>query len=250
MVPNFPTYEVTLKSNFNNSAQERSQFAIDFLLAISVTDIDLILAHSAGMYAAVQVIDDERFSIRNLALINPGAGISILNARYSIILKRFIFRQLNELYKTFLGRRLIEPVYLWLHSYVTQRNPKVPKDLNVALLQACVVAYTDADHVNRCISNLKAKLEDGKLKLLMIFSERDGFISVNRLYELAKYLSDGDDTFEYYDEFGNVESDPNKLNHIGRQYIVVTRKGGHLFFVNDRDKVVEKAMQKFLMHRL
>ena len=244
IVPNFPTYTVTLTTKFNNSAQERSQFIKDFLATLNIFQIALVVAHSAGMYAAVQLLDDERFNVDNLVFINPAAGISILNARYRIILYRFVFRQLNSLYKLDSFREYMQPLVERIIDTASRNNPNVPSDMDIALLQACVIAYTDADDINKSIDNLKAKINENKIKLLMIFSEKDRFISVKKMYELAKFLSDNE-TFEYYDEIGNVE----KNVEFKLPYITISRKGDHIFFVKD-PSIVEKAMNKFLTHKL
>jgi len=58
IAPKFPNYGLTKKTPFCHSPAEKSEYIKDFLQAINVDRVDLLLCHSSGLFVAARLIND------------------------------------------------------------------------------------------------------------------------------------------------------------------------------------------------
>ncbi|KAF7493312.1 hypothetical protein SSS_07981 [Sarcoptes scabiei] len=83
IVPNYPDFKLTIQTKvFRHSSEEKFQFVKDFLLAINVKRIDLLLSHSSSVYpTTLMLFDQNQISIKAVGLFNPAGHRRIMAMR-------------------------------------------------------------------------------------------------------------------------------------------------------------------------
>jgi len=65
-------YELTEKKKFGHFVEEKTQYILDFLRAINVNKIDMIISHSSAIYVTMMLLNTEvAASLKSLVLLNP-----------------------------------------------------------------------------------------------------------------------------------------------------------------------------------
>lgn len=264
IAPNFPPYSITTTTGkFNHSARERTQYVKDFLNAINIKNIDIVIVHSAGFLSAVLLSEDAQFKIDKIVLINPGATYHLLQNTW-VKLFAFNYRIFNAMYKRQFLRVLMEPCVKTFIGTASKVSSFVASDHSHVLLQGnqtslrliwlqfslvagAITSYTDVNEIVTGIDNLRQKLENNNIKLLLIFSEKDELIPKANFYALASKLGaharDENTSFEYYDIDENLEK---CRKGTAQPWVTVFRAGSHIFFMKNTS-VVNDVISKFIM---
>lgn len=237
IVPNFPEYVATVKTKvlFRHSADEKAAYLRDFLQAIGVNKIDLLVSHSsavfpsliilmngskaainikqqqqAGKVAPVIVKFEQPIEIGSLALLNPAGH------RLPMSMKPSWFKCGSvRFYQHKLGRSLFRKLG---PSFLTVVGVPVRVDnMDNVMLSATVMRNSKC---KRVMQQLK-QLSEMKLPTLLVFSENDKLIEKEIFYEMSNFMNLNNKSFDIFDNEGNIE--------LSRKYTITTHKLSHGF---------------------
>ncbi|XP_055947019.1 uncharacterized protein LOC129980663 [Argiope bruennichi] len=77
IAPNFPGSDNIQPTKFRHTPEEKAEFVRDFLRALRVPSVDLILCHSSALFPGLHLsLENKSISVNSLALINP-TGLDI-----------------------------------------------------------------------------------------------------------------------------------------------------------------------------
>uniref|UniRef100_T1KWT8 AB hydrolase-1 domain-containing protein n=1 Tax=Tetranychus urticae TaxID=32264 RepID=T1KWT8_TETUR len=84
--PNFPTYSLTKAKKFGHYAEEKAEYILDFLKALQLTRIDMLISHSSSIYPSVIILESEYGStLKSLVFLNPCGHRRIQAMKYPLL---------------------------------------------------------------------------------------------------------------------------------------------------------------------
>jgi len=240
IAPNFPNFSYTLDTGcFWHSAEEKSEFIVDFLRHINVTTVDCLVAHSMAAYAAsylwIYANWDTYFKLGSICLLSPVGMYKFSRKdrlRYSLI---------TNMCRSLALRQLIPK------SLFTTRNKMLPRSGSVLSnfeMKAWKTLTLYLSNYSNYHFRLKA-LTLSKIPTLFTFSSNDKLYSPNvffdQLFELEAQIEDFDIYEQYENELIQVSTNQSWLK------VVDFRSAGHYMF-NTHPDVIHLYIDE-LLHR-
>ncbi|KAG9510577.1 hypothetical protein GZH46_00878, partial [Fragariocoptes setiger] len=235
IAPNFPAMRETVSTIFKHSADEKAAYLTDFLRAIQVDTIDLLISHSSAVFPSLLMINERQINIRSLALFNPPGH------RLPRSMKPTWFKCGSvKFYQNKFGRavfRLCGPQFLRIVG-----APVKVDNMDNVMLSATVMKHSRCKRVKEQLQQLSAM----KLPTLLLFSENDKLIEKEIFYEMTHLMSLDSTKFDYYDENGKLERSGSSDSDWIR--VIVFKAGGHYSYLNYAPIVGQAITQ--LVHRV
>ncbi|KAI2807613.1 hypothetical protein RDWZM_005117 [Blomia tropicalis] len=235
IVPNYPDFNLTIRSKvFRHSAEEKYHFVKEFLQAINVQSIDLLLAHSSAIYPAVLLSDDTRSNvkIRSVAFFNPAGHRRIMAMRPAWFTEGSV-----KVYQNKLGRMVFNA---FGKSFIKATNTVTvkPENMNNVILSAQTMRYSNYKQLEKGLVNLR---DSGKPSL-WVFSKNDRLVEKEIFYEMVDIMGAKDENFQTYDDNGTLIS---KYQNDSNLRVIAFEIGGHYAFLKYSDEVIDQC-DKFL----
>ncbi|CAG2113591.1 unnamed protein product [Medioppia subpectinata] len=234
IAPNFPDYSVTIKTDiFRHSAEEKTEFIKDFLRAIGINRIDVMIAHSSAIYPTTMLWCDQKGPrIESFVLLNPGGHRRIKAMRPVWYTEGGV-----KVYQNKWGRTLFQ-IFGTAFLNITKTVTVKADNMNNVILSASTMRYSRFKQLEEKL----IKLRESKIPVLLVFSENDRLIEKEIFYEMAEILGANEDNISIYDENGCLEKDGSVDDTIK---VVSFRSGGHYCFLKYTN-VVNKACDQLL----
>lgn len=169
----------------------------DFLKAIDVPRVDLLVTHSSGCYPGLKLWrDGDGPEVRSIALINASGHRRIRAMKPAWFIDNSVRMYLN-------------PVGRWIYRHVApivfkaMNVPVKPENVDNVLLSATTVFYSEIANLPSYLTAVKEK----QVPLLFVFSENDKLVESKVFFEMTDMLGATEDHFARFDKEGNLEKD-------------------------------------------
>lgn len=247
IAPNFPDYSATLDHNFRHSPQERMNFIIEFLDAVKVNKIDLIVGHSSAVYTIFELLDhcyhntsgNPRRRIKSIGLFSTPSYDLPQNMAATpfrlLVLKLFDFPIFRPIITA-----LIES-FVRIQGIQNRVDKNKIDDL---LIAASAVGYSD---YNKMKDQLKL-VNVHNIPVILVYGTSDRLIPTSCFNQLTRDLGvDPRGGVKYYNSDGKVQKDILKSNDL--VYVSQFESGGHYTFQRYSEQV-NKDVHEFLLGKV
>ncbi|GAB6019576.1 Cytochrome b5 reductase 4 [Chamberlinius hualienensis] len=197
IAPNFPGCGHTPMDpgrDFSHTDQEKATFVLDFLTALDITKVDLLLSHSAAIYPTTYILEATNL-VKSLVLLMPG-GLEPLT-RYWKIMNAYLF--ITEFLRNFGKRKPLSSLEFLLLLY----NPRLK--LNMEQVDSTVKTLVFANH-ERAASVLE-RLSFSKFPILLMHSTDDHIVGPH-MHTVLKALRISDDVMSKYNSENKLITSP------------------------------------------
>jgi len=233
IVPNFPTYDITTKTRvFRHSAREKKEYIKDFLKAIGINRIDLLVSHSSAIYPTALLWSDQNAPyINSIAFINPSGHRRIKAMRPKMLTSVFVRVYQKQLGRAFM--RLLGTTVLSITGC-----PVRPDNMDNVILSATTMVYSKFRYLSETLSMMR----DKQVPVMLVLSENDKLVDTDISYELAEILGAREENFSTYNQYSVLEKERQTDSF---PWIVVLPHGGHYSFKN-HPKLVNESIGNFM----
>ncbi|RWS12211.1 DUF1057 domain containing protein-like protein, partial [Dinothrombium tinctorium] len=218
IAPNFPDYSLTEVTHFfRHTPEEKTEYLKDFLKAIDINEIDLVVSHSSSVYPALHLWDEGVPKVKSLALINP-AG----HRRIKAMKPKWFIDGSVRVYLNPLGRwiyRKLGNTILTLQGVPVKIN-----NIDNVLLSATTMYHSEVHKLTHYLNAVKEK----RTPCLYVFSVNDKLIEEKIFLEMAQQLGLTESEFNEFDVEGSlVKRGLSNSNVVAMRF----QSGGHYAFL-------------------
>ena len=196
IIPNFPDFNYTIKNDcFWHSAEEKSEFIMDFLKHLNVKNIDCLVAHSMAAYTAsylwIYAGLEDYFKLGSVCLLSP-VGMYKFRRRHKIKLKLITNMCRSRLLSKLLPARLMNFYTL---------TPKGPSSTNFELSawRALTLGLSNYEKYTLRLKMLAFK----RIPTIVTFSSNDKLYSPNMYFDQLFELDINYDDYDIYEQYEN-----------------------------------------------
>uniref|UniRef100_T1KFT7 AB hydrolase-1 domain-containing protein n=2 Tax=Tetranychus urticae TaxID=32264 RepID=T1KFT7_TETUR len=257
--PNFPTYSLTKAKKFGHYAEEKAEYILDFLKALQLTRVDMLISHSSSIYPSVIILESEYGStLKSLVFLNPCGHRRIQAMKYPLLDKTSAYFYQYKFFRFFI-KHFGKPVLIIASKFISLFYLYMLDDsikstgivINIPDRKSsgitCLHKLCDSFQVfslssiifitilSKRLEQLKANKEIAKM---LIFSENDKLIQKEIFYEMAKMLGIESDNIEVYDHNGLQQK--SSIDS-GYPKGIALQDGGHYAFLS-HSKIVNEAI--------
>ncbi|RWS26338.1 DUF1057 domain containing protein-like protein [Leptotrombidium deliense] len=195
IAPNFPNYCITETTKvFRHSADEKAEYIKDFLDAIAVKKIDLLVTHSSAIYPSALLWESNTSpDITAIAMINPSGHRRIKAMRPKIVTSPVV-RVYQNKYGRFLVRKFGSHVLSVTGCAVKHNN------MDNVILSATTMVYSRFKTLSKKLEAMKEK----EVPVLLIYSDNDRLIENEIFDEMKSILGADESNTEIFDETGEL----------------------------------------------
>ncbi|KAG8190555.1 hypothetical protein JTE90_014035 [Oedothorax gibbosus] len=232
IAPNFPGGNDVQPKVFRHTPEEKSQYIRDFLKALRVPRVDLLLCHSSALFPGLQLsLHNEGVAVNSLCLLNPTA--------------LEIPRLLNPVWLTYSLIRLTEfPLGYKMTCLLGEKLAKKPElkggSFQEHLLSAVTLLNSDIPKQNIPFQTLLNQ----NFPILLAYSENDKLIAKKSSHKMAKMMVDEEDIYTY-DKEGKLNR-PGGLNPFRK--VMAFQNGSHFLLRTYPEKICH-AVSDFLFQQ-
>ncbi|XP_053207122.1 uncharacterized protein LOC128391293 [Panonychus citri] len=231
--PNFPTYSLTKKKRFGHSDEEKASYILDFLRALKLNRVDMLIGHSSSVYPSMIILDSEyRSTLKALVFLNPCGHRRIQAMKYPALSKTSAYFYQYKFFRFFI-KIFGKPVL------VVAKCPVKVENMDNLFLSVTTVYHS---HYKRLSEKLEKLGTDKDLAKMMIFAENDKLIQKEIFYEMAKMLGIESDNIEVYDHNGLQQ---RSAVDSGYPKGIALQDGGHYAFLSHH-KIVNEAIAEMI----
>ncbi|PRD26156.1 UNVERIFIED_CONTAM: hypothetical protein NCL1_38895 [Trichonephila clavipes] len=232
IAPNFPGSEIIQPSVFRHTPEEKAEFIRDFLRALRIPSVDMVLCHSSALFPGLQLsLDNKDISVNSLALINP-TGLEIPRLLQPVWLTKPLTR-LSEF-----------PMGYQLTKMVGQRLAKKPELKGGTFEEHFLSAFTLLHSNIPKKGALFQTLLDQNFPVFMAFSHNDKLISRKTSYKMADMMVLSKDIVTY-----DKDGKPNGSGGVNPfRKVMAFEKGSH-FLTRTYPDIVSEAVSSFLFQQ-
>ncbi|XP_022249859.1 uncharacterized protein LOC111087461 [Limulus polyphemus] len=234
LAPNLPGFGrsfIRPSSYFRHSPEEVANVLRRFLVSINVPRVDLMLAHSAGIFPALTLISDNPQFFRSMVLmcppgLRPWRGIKPL----------WLFRGGSYCFSKPILKLAVLPLFRWIHKRVKMECSDDTVKVNVH-----TIGNIDFLKASKCADDIVAN----NTPVLLAFSTNDPYIEKAVVYRTACRWGLRKEDFWCYDDDGILITEgKNPLSGNHQNYIVGLSfsRGRHSIFLKYQDILVEAMM--------
>ncbi|KAI1305774.1 hypothetical protein HDE_01133 [Halotydeus destructor] len=228
IVPNLPGYEATVNSKglFRQTAEERTEYVKDFLKAVNVKDIDMVVAHSSATYPAVRLREDKvNFKVKSLTLLNcPG------HERMNVLKPAWFIDNYAKFYMNPSGRKIVRALAPFFLKFQTSSVETNMDNLEERMLSTTVMMNSG----NHTLPGQLRQLRKENVPLLFVFSDNDRLIQKKMFYDMCEILEAKGDHIRRYDSDGKLLKDWKDESTFK---VMSFESGGHYCFLKYAEEV-------------
>ncbi|GFU18593.1 uncharacterized protein NPIL_372641 [Nephila pilipes] len=234
IVPNFPG---TLflpgkhkKELFRHSVEEKAQVFKDFLKALNVSEVDCIVAHSSGIYPALQLVLDPALKVKCQVFFNTGGHKATVTMKPYWIIWTCTYLYLNPL-----GRIFIQKAGRFIMKYIL-RTPIRDDNIDGISLLAVTMIFSQFWKTKEIFIDIAKK----SIPTLYCFSEDDKVVEKELTYEILSLLGASKENVNYYDEEGTIKKKGRDLPWLK---LLSFKEGSHYVFRKHPEICNEKVLE-------
>ncbi|GIX94613.1 hypothetical protein CDAR_299251 [Caerostris darwini] len=229
----FPADNVVQPTKFRHTPEEKAQLIRDFLQALRVSRVDLILCHSSALFPGLHLsLDNKEVAVNSLALVNP-TGLEIP-------------RLLKPLWITKPMVKMCEfPMGYKISQAIGKRIANKPELKGGSLDKHFLSAYTLLHSSIPKQEVLFRALLNQNFPILLAFSHNDKLISKRTSYKMAEIMVDAKDVL-IYDKNGNAHGSGGENPF---RKVMAFEKGSH-FLTRTYPDIISESISSFLSQQL
>ncbi|KAI1305925.1 hypothetical protein HDE_01134 [Halotydeus destructor] len=235
IVPNLPTYEATVKSRgiFRQSTEERTDFVGQFLAAIKVSEIDMIVAHSTGSYPAIKIWQDKsNFSVKSLTLINCSG-----HERMEVMKPAWLVDNFGRWHWHPVGRALNRALLPLLFYWLTTRAFTMTKETIEERALSFTIMLNSSKHL---LPDYFRKLREDNVPFLFVLSYKDRLVHEGMIRDMIRILDTKEEHVRKYGSDGKMAKD---WKHGNNFKVMCFESGGHYSFLKFSQQVNEAIVE-------
>lgn len=209
IIPNFPDFSQTLQTGcFWHSAEEKSEFVVDFLKHLNVSNVDCLISHSMAAYATsylwIYANWDTYFKLGSICLLSP-VGMYKLSR-----LERMRLGIIANMCRSSALRQVIGKQMMASSKLLNKKAKKssILSNFDVAALKALTLNLSNYEKYH-----LRLKvLADSQIPTLFTFSSNDRQYTPNVFYDQLFELEASANDFDIYEQYDNelIQSSTNQ----------------------------------------
>lgn len=230
IIPNYPNFTYTKESGcFWHSAEEKSEFTIDFLKHLNVDKVDCLISHSMAAYTTsylwIYANWDTNFKLGSICLLSP-VGMYKLKRLEKMRLSMIANMCRSSWLRQLMGKQLLSSSKL-----IHKKTNSILANFEMAAWKALTLKLSNFSNYH-----LRLKvLADSQIPTLFTFSSNDKLVTPNVFYDQLFELGASADDFDIYEQYDNEliqsSSDENWLK------VVDFRSSGHYLFNTHPDVI-------------
>ncbi|GAU89142.1 hypothetical protein RvY_01726 [Ramazzottius varieornatus] len=220
LCPNFPGVGETPMDEdyvYKHTTIENNYFTLDFLSALGVRHVDLVVSFSCGCYTAVPLAVSTRFPIGGLAMLQI-AGHRV----YKALKPYWVLKTVVGAMKVPIVRKILNPVSLVIMKMTGWRHIS---GIDTPYIMGLVTTGVPFDSYQK----VSKELPFHRIPLLLSYSQDDKFMDAHISQEYAEMVGIPKDDLTIYDEGGQIYQRGKMVTLEDDKYLrgIVFRKGGH-----------------------
>ncbi|XP_064480342.1 uncharacterized protein LOC135393924 isoform X2 [Ornithodoros turicata] len=233
--PRWPDLQLSYRTGtFWHSAEEKTHLLKDFLKAIKVDKIDLVIAHSSAIYPSLNLLTKEDMpNAKALALLAPAGHQTVRAIKPLPLMRAFAIHYTNPKYQNFMRR-------LGVGIMKFTRSPIKP-NMEDAIMSLQTMIFSDYEQAGDKIK----QIADSKLPMLIAFSESDRAINPYIISNMVRHIGTPDKDLWLYDGDGNLVREGAKEDS---KKVLLFKKGGHYLFKRHPEVINPAILQ--LLHKV
>nr|XP_027204498.1 uncharacterized protein LOC113798201 [Dermatophagoides pteronyssinus] len=234
IAPNYPDINITIQTKvFRHSAEEKFEYIKDFLRAINVKSIDLILSHSSSIYPTVRLLCDQNdVHVNAVAFFNP-----VGHRRIQAMRPAWFTEGSVKIYQNKFGRTVYQIFgkgFIKVTGSVTVR----PDSMNNVMLSAQTMRYSKYKQLEKYLR----KLKENQIPTLWVCGDNDRLVEKEIFYEMIDIMEGKECNWQKYDCNGKMLTQYQPDSNIR---ILFFEQSGHYTFQKHSNEVI-KECDKFL----
>ncbi|GFQ91696.1 uncharacterized protein TNCT_710151, partial [Trichonephila clavata] len=215
---------------FRHSVEEKTQVFKDFLKALKVPEVDCIVAHSSGIYPALQLVLDPALKVKCQVFFNTGGH------KATVTMKPYWFIwTCTYLYLNSFGRIFIQKAGRFIMKQIL-RTPIRNDNIDGIALLAVTMIFSQFWETKEVFIDIAKK----KIPTLYCFSEDDKVVEKELTYQILSLLGASKANVNYYDEDGNMK---NKGRDLPWLKLLSFKEGSHYVFRKHPEVCNEEVLQ-------
>lgn len=209
IIPNFPDFSQTLETGcFWHSAEEKSEYVVDFLKHLNVSKVDCLISHSMAAYATsylwIYANWDTYFKLGSICLLSP-VGMYKMS-----LLERLRLAIIANMCRSSALRQVIGQQMMASSKILNKKAKKssILSNFDVAALKALTLNLSNYEKYH-----LRLKvLAESQIPTLFTFSSNDRQYTPNVFYDQLFELEASADDFDIYEQYDNelIQSSSNR----------------------------------------
>lgn len=233
--PTWPDLKLSYRvGTFWHSAEEKTHLLADFLRAINISKIDLVVAHSSAIYPSLNMMTRPGMpAVGGLALLAPAGHQLVRAIRPLPLMRAFAVHYTNPRYQGFMRR-------LGIAIMKCTRNPIKP-NMEDAIMSLQTMIFSDYDQAGHKIQ----QVAESGTPLLIAFSENDRAINPEVIFNMVDLIGTRNEDLWLYDADGKLAREGAQE---GSKKVLLFKKGGHYLF-RRHPEVINSAILEWL-HRV
>ena len=239
IAPNWPVYSAIDRTKyFRHSSHEKREYLKDFLKAIDIDRLDMLVTHSSAVFPALDMCINERFPVNSYTLINPAGHRKIIGMKPAWFIDNLIRFTLNPT-----GRAIFRK--LGKYIFALKGVPVRTDSLDDVIHAGTVMFLSESERLSGFLETLRQQ----KPNLLYIYSENDKLVEKQIFYEMAQILDAKESQYSKYDAEGNCIVRGSQDDWMK---IIQFAKGGHyafLKFSNIVNPAIEELLDQVTRHK-
>ncbi|XP_065283126.1 uncharacterized protein [Dermacentor albipictus] len=234
--PRWPDLRLSYRTGtFWHSAEEKTQLLTDFLKAINISKVDMLVAHSSAIYPTLNVMTRPGMPhVKSVALLAPAGHQLVRAIRPLPLMRAFAVHYTNPRYQGFMR-------HLGIAIMKYTRSPIKP-NIEDAIMSLQTMIFSDYEEAGDKIK----QVADSGIPLLIAFSENDRAINPQVIFNMVDLIGTRNQDLWLYDANGKLV---RKGSTSGQRKVMLFKKGGHYLF-RRHPEVVNSAVMDLLQMAL
>ncbi|XP_037506428.1 uncharacterized protein LOC119382690 [Rhipicephalus sanguineus] len=234
--PRWPDLRLSYQTGtFWHSAEEKTQLLTDFLKAINISKVDMLVAHSSAIYPTLNVMTRPGMpQVKAVALLAPAGHQLVRAIRPLPLMRAFAVHYTNPRYQGFMR-------HLGIAIMKYTRNPIKP-NIEDAIMSLQTMIFSDYEEAGDKIK----QVANSGIPLLIAFSENDRAINPEVIFNMVDLIGTRNQDLWLYDADGKLV---RKGSTSGSRKVMLFKKGGHYLF-RRHPEVVNSAVMELLQTAL
>ncbi|XP_037569145.1 uncharacterized protein LOC119449926 [Dermacentor silvarum] len=234
--PRWPDLRLSYRTGtFWHSAEEKTQLLTDFLKAINISKVDMLVAHSSAIYPTLNVMTRPGMPhVKSVALLAPAGHQLVRAIRPLPLMRAFAVHYTNPRYQGFMR-------HLGIAIMKYTRSPIKP-NIEDAIMSLQTMIFSDYEEAGDKIK----QVADSGIPLLIAFSENDRAINPQVIFNMVDLIGTRNQDLWLYDADGKLV---RKGSTSGQRKVMLFKKGGHYLF-RRHPEVVNSAIMDLLQTAL
>lgn len=234
--PRWPDLRLSYRTGtFWHSAEEKTQLLTDFLKAINISKVDMLVAHSSAIYPTLNVMTRPGMPhVKSVALLAPAGHQLVRAIRPLPLMRAFAVHYTNPRYQGFMR-------HLGIAIMKYTRSPIKP-NIEDAIMSLQTMIFSDYEEAGDKIK----QVADSGIPLLIAFGENDRAINPQVIFNMVDLIGTRYQDLWLYDADGKLV---RKGSTSGQRKVMLFKKGGHYLF-RRHPEVVNSAIMDLLQTAL